>query len=64
LFRKLNNITLEAGGRLYPAKDAAMTPWHFQKGYPQWQELEKWRDRMVESSFWRRVTENAGKTQS
>lgn len=56
LFNQLDHIVHEAGGRLYPAKDAHMSAEHFQQAYPAWQELEKWRDPALNSLFWQRVT--------
>jgi FAD/FMN-containing dehydrogenase len=56
LFDRLAQMTLEAGGRLYPAKDARMTPEQFQAFYPQWKEFSQFMDPAFSSSFWRRVT--------
>lgn len=56
LLNELADIVLEAGGRLYPAKDATMSPRHFQAGYPNWRRLEAQRDPAFLSDFWRRVT--------
>ena len=56
LFQRLADMTLEFGGRLYPAKDAAMTAPQFQAFYPQWQQLASFRDPLITSSFWERVT--------
>ncbi len=56
LFNRLADMTLEFGGRLYPAKDAAMTPAQFQTFYPQWQQFAQFRDPQITSSFWERVT--------
>jgi len=56
LFERLADMTLEFGGRLYPAKDAAMTAAQFQAFYPDWQQLARFRDPMITSSFWERVT--------
>ena len=56
LVRRLNDITVAAGGRLYPAKDAAMTPDQFAASYPAWRDLESHRDPKILSDFWRRVT--------
>ena len=56
LIRRLNDITLETGGRIYPAKDAAMTADQFRASYPQWAELETLRDPMIHSDYWRRVS--------
>jgi hypothetical protein len=52
-------MTLEFGGRLYPAKDAAMTAHQFQSFYPQWEQFARYRDPMLTSSFWERVTPNS-----
>jgi len=49
-------MTMDAGGRLYPAKDARMTAAQFQSFYPQWQEFAHFIDPNFSSSFWRRVT--------
>jgi FAD/FMN-containing dehydrogenase len=56
LFERLADMTLEFGGRLYPAKDAAMTAAQFQAFYPQWEQLARFRDPLLTSSFWERVT--------
>jgi FAD/FMN-containing dehydrogenase len=56
LFHRLADMTREFGGRLYPAKDAAMTAEQFQTFYPQWQHFATYRDPMFTSSFWERVT--------
>lgn len=58
LFHRLADMTLEFGGRLYPAKDAAMTASQFQSFYPQWEQFARYRDPMLTSSFWERVTSN------
>ena len=56
LFERLADMTLEFGGRLYPAKDAAMTAPQFQAFYPQWEQFARYRDPLLTSSFWERVT--------
>jgi FAD/FMN-containing dehydrogenase len=56
LFERLADMTLEFGGRLYPAKDAAMTATQFQAFYPEWEQLARFRDPLITSSFWERVT--------
>ncbi len=53
---RLDQIVLEAAGRLYPAKDARMSARYFQGYYPQWEEVLPFIDRRFSSSFWRRVT--------
>ena len=56
LFDRLAAMTLEFGGRLYPAKDARMTAAQFQAFYPQWQAFARYKDPALDSSFWERVT--------
>jgi len=56
LFRRLDAIVREANGRLFPAKDAHMSPADFRQGYPEWERLEALRDPALQSRFWRRVT--------
>jgi FAD/FMN-containing dehydrogenase len=56
LVERLADMTREFGGRLYPAKDAAMTAAQFQTFYPQWEQLARFRDPAITSSFWERVT--------
>lgn len=56
LFDRLAAMTLDYGGKLYPAKDARMTPGQFQKSYPQWQKFARFKDPLLTSSFWERVT--------
>ena len=57
LFERLDALVHEAGGRLYPAKDAHMSAAHFQQAYPQWQRVEQARDPRLLSRFWQRVTQ-------
>ncbi|RON63714.1 FAD-binding oxidoreductase [Pseudomonas fluorescens] len=55
LFKRLDAIVSEAGGRLYPAKDAHMSGSDFRKAYPDWEKLEALRDPTLMSHFWKRV---------
>jgi FAD/FMN-containing dehydrogenase len=55
LFQRLDALVLEAGGRLYPAKDARMTGTMFRRGYPEWQRFSEFIDPKFSSGFWRRV---------
>jgi FAD/FMN-containing dehydrogenase len=55
LFPRLDAIVREAGGRLYPAKDAHMSGEDFRRGYPAWERLEALRDPALNSRFWTRV---------
>jgi hypothetical protein len=56
LVDRLGELTLAAEGRIYPAKDARMTPSQFQSFYPQCQDFSRYIDPRFSSSFWRRVT--------
>lgn len=55
LFPRLDAIVREAGGRLYPAKDAHMSGSDFRQAYPAWEQLEALRDPTLMSRFWKRV---------
>ncbi|MFC0711979.1 FAD-binding protein [Azorhizophilus paspali] len=55
LFARLDAIVREAGGRLYPAKDAHMSGSDFRQAYPAWERLEALRDPFLISRFWKRV---------
>jgi FAD/FMN-containing dehydrogenase len=56
LLQRLADITLEHGGRMYPAKDARMTAHQFQTFYPQWERFVPYVDPAFDSAFWKRVT--------
>ncbi len=56
LLERLADITLEHGGRMYPAKDATMTAAQYQAFYPQWQQFAAYVDPAFDSAFWQRVT--------
>ena len=56
LFPNLDAIVREAGGRLYPAKDAHMSGKDFRNFYPAWEKVEALRDPAMNSRFWDRVT--------
>jgi len=55
LFERLDAIVAEAGGALYPAKDARMPRALFEQGYPRWREFLRYRDPGIASAFSRRV---------
>lgn len=59
LFDRLASITLEHGGRIYPAKDARMTALMFQAFYPQWRSFARYIDPGFSSAFWKRVSQDA-----
>jgi FAD/FMN-containing dehydrogenase len=58
LFAWMDDCVHEAGGRLYPAKDAHMSARHFQQAYPDWVRVEAQRDPWLQSRFWQRVTQS------
>ena len=53
----LTTLVLDAGGRLYPAKDSEMSGDVFRACYPNWAKLEQARDPALCSRLWRRVLE-------
>ncbi|MGA2297618.1 MAG: FAD-binding oxidoreductase [FCB group bacterium] len=55
---EIDNFVRDAGGVLYPAKDARMSAEDYRRFYPQWKEFEKYIDPKFSSSFWRRVMGN------
>jgi FAD/FMN-containing dehydrogenase len=59
LLDDLDELVQQAGGSVYPAKDARMSPASFQLYYPQWKEFSRYTDPQFSSSFWRRVTAGA-----
>lgn len=58
LFNQLDDVVVQAGGALYPAKDAHMKAEHFQSFYPNAKKLEQFKDPEITSSFWQRVMES------
>jgi len=59
LLDRLDAITDEAGGRLYPAKDGRMAAAMFWKHYPRAGDFLAQLDPALSSSFWRRITRPA-----
>ncbi|MFM2005790.1 MAG: hypothetical protein RLZZ09_1445 [Pseudomonadota bacterium] len=55
LFERLDAIVREAGGRLYPAKDARMPRDLFESGYPRLNEFLNYRDPGISSELSRRL---------
>jgi FAD/FMN-containing dehydrogenase len=55
LLASLDDITLSAGGAVYPAKDANMSAAAFREYFPAWAEFARFIDPKFSSSFWRRV---------
>ncbi len=56
LLERLAAITVDHGGRMYPAKDATMNAAQFQAFYPQWKKFSAYIDPAFDSAFWQRVT--------
>lgn len=56
LLETLDAITRNAGGAVYPAKDARMSAASFQQYFPKWKQFREYIDPRFSSSFWRRVT--------
>ncbi|MDH4412575.1 MAG: FAD-binding oxidoreductase [Rhizobium sp.] len=59
LLDTLDRLTIEAGGRVNPYKDQRMSAATFQAGFPNWAELETWRDPGFSSNFWQRAALNS-----
>lgn len=59
LCERLDAVVREAGGAVYAAKDARMSPESFRVFYPQADDLETRADPAFSSSFWRRVRERS-----
>ncbi|WP_026223629.1 FAD-binding oxidoreductase [Methylosarcina fibrata] len=58
LFDRLDAIVREAGGRIYPAKDARMPRDLFESGYPRLSEFLPYRDPGISSALSRRLIGN------
>ena len=55
LLQELDRIVSDAGGAVYPAKDARMTSQSFRSFFPSWERFAQSIDPKFSSSFWRRV---------
>ncbi|MBE7942219.1 MULTISPECIES: FAD-binding oxidoreductase [Ramlibacter] len=55
LFARLDTCIQQAGGALYPAKDALGSSALFHAAYPRWAEFQAYRDPGVSSTFLRRM---------
>ncbi|NEA36861.1 FAD-binding oxidoreductase [Streptomyces sp. SID13031] len=64
LFHELDKAMLELGGKVYLAKDSALTPEVFKVMYPRWREFSELVDPHFSSSLWRRVTGDTAKSTS
>jgi hypothetical protein len=56
LLADLDAIVADAGGALYPAKDARMSAPVFRTGFPEAERFARFIDPKASSGFWRRVT--------
>lgn len=56
LLDELDRITIAAGGRVNPYKDARMSPETFEASFPHWRDFARYVDPGFSSGFWRRVT--------
>ncbi len=57
LLDRLDAIVAEAGGAVYPAKDARMSGALFRDAFPQWRAFSQYIDPRFSSGLWRRVME-------
>jgi FAD/FMN-containing dehydrogenase len=57
LMARLDDIVLEAKGALYPAKDGRISPRMFRASFPQWERFLPYKDKVMNSDFWRRVAQ-------
>jgi hypothetical protein len=55
LLDDLDAVVRSAGGAVYPAKDARMSPESFRAFFPELERFRPYRDPRFSSSFWRRV---------
>lgn len=59
LLNRLDEVVRQAGGALYPAKDARMSGEDFRNAFKDWKTVQALKDPRFSSSFWRRVTEGS-----
>jgi FAD/FMN-containing dehydrogenase len=57
LLEELDELVADAGGAIYPAKDARMSPERFAASFPALEAFARYIDPGCSSSLWRRVTE-------
>ncbi len=57
MLERLDRIVSDAGGAVYPAKDARMSGALFRQAYPAWEQFSHFIDPRFSSGFWRRVME-------
>ncbi len=56
LIEDLDQLVMEAGGSVYPAKDVRMSSKAFQQYYPNFEKFKTYIDPRFSSDFWRRVS--------
>lgn len=56
LVQKLNDIAVNAYGKVYPAKDACMSSENFKSSYSKWSLFKEYKDKNINSDFWKRVS--------
>jgi FAD/FMN-containing dehydrogenase len=56
LLEDLDGVVRQAGGAVYPAKDARMSGVSFRAFFPAWERFARQMDPRFSSSFWRRVS--------
>lgn len=59
LFKALDQITLDSGGAIYPAKNGSVSAACFRAAFPQWEAFRAYIDPRFSSSFWRKIEEHA-----
>jgi FAD/FMN-containing dehydrogenase len=57
LLGRLEARVVDAGGAIYPGKDATMSATGFRRMFPEWEDFAAHMDPRFSSSFWRRVSE-------
>jgi len=57
LLNELDEVVANAGGAVYPAKDARMSGKHYKQYFPDWLKFKDFVDPKFSSSLWRRVME-------
>lgn len=57
LLEQLDQVVGQAGGAVYPAKDARMSGASFRRYFPAWERFRAFVDPQFSSGFWRRVME-------
>ncbi len=58
LLDTLDGVVADCGGKLYPAKDARMSPTLFTSGYPKLEQFTQQHDPLFASDFWRRMEQS------